>query len=100
VGQLGLGDGTFDHYMIYFSVVVPTLSLGIGFIIGATNDCKDCIVSWESFTILLWFLDFQQGWGWRTGFGCNKMKDFYGSVVTGSAAPLVSEGSQQHAAIL
>jgi hypothetical protein len=27
VGQLGLGDGTFDHYMIYFSVVVPTLRL-------------------------------------------------------------------------
>jgi hypothetical protein len=48
--------------MIYFFVVASVLSLGVWFGIGATNDFKDCTMSWESFGLLLWFLDFQRGW--------------------------------------
>jgi hypothetical protein len=40
VKPLGLGNRAFDRYLIYFSIVVSALSLGVGFGIGATNDCK------------------------------------------------------------
>jgi hypothetical protein len=29
VRPLGLGNGVFDSYVIYFSVIVPALSLGV-----------------------------------------------------------------------
>jgi hypothetical protein len=69
VGPLGLGDRAFDRHMIFFSVVVSALSPGAGFSIGATNYCKYCTMGWESFALLLWFLDFQ--WGWWVGFDCD-----------------------------
>jgi hypothetical protein len=53
VGPLGLDNRTIDRYMIYFSVVVSVLPLGACFGIGATSDCEDCAMGWESF-ILLW----------------------------------------------
>jgi hypothetical protein len=45
VGSLGLGDRAFDPYVIYFSVVVLVLLLGIGVSIRAIGDCKNCVVS-------------------------------------------------------
>jgi hypothetical protein len=48
-----MGNGAFDNYVIYFSVVVLALSLGVKVCIGAPGDCKDCAVSWEDFSLLL-----------------------------------------------
>jgi hypothetical protein len=53
----GMDNRAFDNYMIYFSVIVSTLSLGVKLDIGAPSDCKDCAMSWESFILLLGFLD-------------------------------------------
>jgi hypothetical protein len=53
VRPLGLGNGAFDSYVIYFSVVVSVLSLGVEVGIGAPSDCKDCAVSWAGFGLLL-----------------------------------------------
>jgi hypothetical protein len=58
VRPLGLGNGTFYIYMIYFSVIVLALSLGVKVSIGASGDCNDCGMSWGSFVLLLGFLDF------------------------------------------
>jgi hypothetical protein len=57
VRPLGLGNGAFDSYVIYFSIVVSALSLGVKVGIGAPDDCKDCAVSWEGFSLLLRFSD-------------------------------------------
>jgi hypothetical protein len=57
VRQLSLGDGAFDRYMIYFSVVVSALSLGVKVGVLASSDCKDCAVSWEGFGLLLVLLE-------------------------------------------
>jgi hypothetical protein len=46
VKPLGLGDGAFDNYKIYFSVIILTLSLDVEIGIGALGDCKDCAMSW------------------------------------------------------
>jgi hypothetical protein len=53
---LGLGDGTFNSYMIYFLVIISTLLYGVEIGIGSSGDCKDCAMSWESFVLLLGFL--------------------------------------------
>jgi hypothetical protein len=66
VGALGLGNGAFDGYVIYFSVIVLALSLGVKIGSGAPSDCKDCTISWESFVLLLRFVDLwcqNQYWG-------------------------------------
>jgi hypothetical protein len=52
----GMGNGAFDRYMIYFSVVVSALSLGVKVGIRNSGDCKDCAMSWEGFILLLGFL--------------------------------------------
>jgi hypothetical protein len=52
-----LGNRAFNDYVIYFSVIVSALPLGFKIGIGASGDCKDCTVSWESFILLLGFLD-------------------------------------------
>jgi hypothetical protein len=44
VGPLGLGDRAFDRYMIYFSIVVSVLLLGVGFGIRGAGDYKDGVV--------------------------------------------------------
>jgi hypothetical protein len=61
VRPLGLGNGVFNSYMIYFSVVVSALSLGAKVNIGVPGDCKDFVVSWEGFGLLLGFLDLWRG---------------------------------------
>jgi hypothetical protein len=45
VRQLGLGNGAFDIYVIYFSVIVLALSLGVKVGIGTSDNCKDCAIS-------------------------------------------------------
>jgi hypothetical protein len=67
MGPLGLSNGAFDSYVIYFSVIVLVLLLGFKVGIGASDDCKHCTMSWESF-IFLGFLDLWRMWGWRIGF--------------------------------
>jgi hypothetical protein len=70
VGPLGLGDGAFDSYIIYFSIIISALLLGVKIGIGAPGDCKDCAVSWERFVLLLRLLDLWW-WRWWVGFGFN-----------------------------
>jgi hypothetical protein len=52
VRPLGLGNGAFDSYVIYFSVIVPALSLGVKISIGTSDNYKDCVISWEGFILL------------------------------------------------
>jgi hypothetical protein len=68
VRPFGLGDGAFDSCMLYFSIVISTLSLGVKIDIGASGDCKDCAMSWESFILLSGFLDLWRRWKWWVGF--------------------------------
>jgi hypothetical protein len=63
VRSLGLGNGTFDSYVIYFSTIVLALSLGVKVGIGTFNNCKDCAMSWEGFILLLGFLGLWRRWG-------------------------------------
>jgi hypothetical protein len=69
VRPFGLGDGAFDNDMIYFTVVIWALSLGVEIIIGAFGECKDCAMSWESFILLVGFLDLWWRWKWCVSFG-------------------------------
>jgi hypothetical protein len=62
VRPLCLGNGAFDGYVIYFSIIVSTLPLGVKVGIGASSNCKDCTAGWESFVLLLEFLDLWQRW--------------------------------------
>jgi hypothetical protein len=62
VRPLGLGNGAFNNYMIYFSVVVSTMLLFVKVGIGAHDDCKDCAMSWEGFGLLLVLLDLWHRW--------------------------------------
>jgi hypothetical protein len=62
MGPLGLGNGAFDCYMIYFSVVESVLSLGVKADIGTSGDCKDCAMSWECFILLLGFVGLRRRW--------------------------------------
>jgi hypothetical protein len=68
VRPVGLGNGAFDSYVIYFSVVVSVISLAVKVGIGAPNDCKDCAVSWEDFGLLLGFSDLWRRWRRWVGF--------------------------------
>jgi hypothetical protein len=63
VGPLGLGDGAFNGYMVYFFLVIYALSLGIKIGVGTSGDCEDCVVSGEGVILLLGFLDLW--WRWR-----------------------------------
>jgi hypothetical protein len=68
VGPLGLGDGAFDCYVIYFSIIVSALPLDVKVCIGTTSNCKDCAMLWESFALLLGFLGLRQKLWWWIGF--------------------------------
>jgi hypothetical protein len=68
VRPFSLGNGAFDTYMIYFSIIISTLSLGVKIRIGSPTDCKECAMSWESFALLLGFLDLWQRWKRWVGF--------------------------------
>jgi hypothetical protein len=68
VRLLSLGNGVFDSYMIYFSVIVLMLSLGVKVDIGTSGNCKDCAMGWEDFVWLLGFLGLWRRWGWWIDF--------------------------------
>jgi hypothetical protein len=68
VRPLGLSNGTFDSYVIYFSVIVPALSFGIKVSIGTSSECKDCAICWEGFVWLSGFIGLWGRWGWWIGF--------------------------------
>jgi hypothetical protein len=65
---LGLGNGAFDNYVIYFSVIVPALLLGVKVGIETSSNCKNCAMGWEGFVSLLGFLGLWRRWGWWIGF--------------------------------
>jgi hypothetical protein len=69
VRPLGLGNGAFDSYVIYFFVAVSMLSFGVKVGIGSPYDCKDCAMSWEGFSLLLGFSDLWRRWRRWVGFG-------------------------------
>jgi hypothetical protein len=58
VRPLGLCDGAFDSYVIYFSVIVSALSLGVKLGIGISCDCKDLAMSWKGFIFFAGVLGF------------------------------------------
>jgi hypothetical protein len=49
--------------MIYFSLIVLALSLGVKVGIGTSSNYKHCVMSWEGFILLLGFLGLWQRWG-------------------------------------
>jgi hypothetical protein len=57
VGLFGLGNGAFDNYVVYFSIVISALSLGVKVSIGTSSDCQDCAVSGEGVSLLRGLLD-------------------------------------------
>jgi hypothetical protein len=69
LGPLGLCNWAFNSYVIYFPIIVSMLLLGFDVGIGASSDCEDCAVSWESFILLLGFMDLRWRWGWWIDFG-------------------------------
>jgi hypothetical protein len=68
MGPFGLSGGAFDSYVIYFSVVISTLSFGIEIGVGASGNCEDSVVGGEGFKLLWGFLDLWQRWKQRVGF--------------------------------
>jgi hypothetical protein len=62
VWPLGLGDGAFDGYMVYYSTVISTLMLSVKIGVGTSGDCVDCAMSGEVVILLLGFLDLWQRW--------------------------------------
>jgi hypothetical protein len=56
VRPLGSGNGAFDDYVIYFSIIVSALPLGVKVSTGTSSNCKDCAMSWEGFILMLGFL--------------------------------------------
>jgi hypothetical protein len=69
--SIGLSDGAFDDYMVYFSVVISALLLGVKTGVGTSSDCEDCAVGGEGIIFLLGFLDLWQRWRRWVGFGFN-----------------------------
>jgi hypothetical protein len=68
VRPLGLGNGEFNNYVIYFFVIVSVMLLGVQVGIGTSNNCKDYATGWEGFARLLGFLGLWWRWGWWIGF--------------------------------
>jgi hypothetical protein len=52
VEPFGLGNGVFDSYMIYFSLIISALSLGVEISVGTSGDCEDCVVGWKGVVLL------------------------------------------------
>jgi hypothetical protein len=65
---LGLGNGAFDNYVVYFSIIVSALPLGVEVCIGISSNCKNCVMSWEGFALLLGFLGLWRRLWWWIGF--------------------------------
>jgi hypothetical protein len=60
VGPIGLSNGAFDSYMIYFFVVISALSLSVKVGIGTSGDCEDCAMSGEGISLLWGLFDPEQ----------------------------------------
>jgi hypothetical protein len=71
MGPLGLDDGAFDDYMVYFPIIISALPFCVKVGIGTFDDCEDCAVSGEGVILLLGFLDLWRRSGWWVGFGFN-----------------------------
>jgi hypothetical protein len=44
--------------MIYFYIVISALSFGVEISIGASGDCKDCVMSWKKLHFVAGILGF------------------------------------------
>jgi hypothetical protein len=60
VRPFGLSDGAFDSYMIYFSLVISALSLGVKVGVGASSNCEDSTMGGEGIGLLGRLLDLWQ----------------------------------------
>jgi hypothetical protein len=69
VRPLGLSDGAFNGYMVYFSVIISALALGVKVGVGTSGDCEDCTVGGECIILLLGFLNLWWRWRQWVGFG-------------------------------
>jgi hypothetical protein len=67
VGPLGLSDGAFDGYMVYFLVVISMLPLGVKIGVGTSGDYEYYTMGGEGIILLLGFLDLWQRWRWWAG---------------------------------
>jgi hypothetical protein len=63
-----MGNGAFDNYVIYFSIIVSALPFGVKVCIGTSSNCKDCTMSWDGFALFLGFLGFWRRLWWWIGF--------------------------------
>jgi thiazole synthase ThiGH ThiG subunit len=54
---LGLGAGAFDDKMIDLSVVISSLPLVIEISVGASSDCKNCVMSGKAIVLLRRLID-------------------------------------------
>jgi hypothetical protein len=57
VRPFGLGNGVFNNYVVYFSVVVSALSFGVKVSVETAGNCEDCVVGGEGFGLLWRLLD-------------------------------------------
>jgi hypothetical protein len=63
-----LCKGAFDDYVIYLSVIVSMLSLGVEISVGTSGNHKDYAMDWESFALLPRFLILWWRLWWWIGF--------------------------------
>jgi hypothetical protein len=68
VGPLYLCNGAFDGYVIYLSIIVLVLQLGVEIGVGTSGNRKDCAMGWESFALLLVFLILWWRLWWQIDF--------------------------------
>jgi hypothetical protein len=64
VGPFGLGNGTFENYIIDLSIIVSPLPLGVKIGVGTSGDCEDCVVGGKSISLLHRLVSLWQRW-WR-----------------------------------
>jgi hypothetical protein len=68
VRPLGLCDWTLDNHMVYFSIVIPAMSLAFKVCVGTPGNCNDCAMGWKGFSLLPRVLDLWWSWRWRVVF--------------------------------
>jgi hypothetical protein len=51
VRPFGLCDWTFDNHVVYFPVVIPTLSLAFELYAGTPSNGEDSPTGWEGFIL-------------------------------------------------
>jgi hypothetical protein len=69
VRPFGLGNRAFDSYVVYFSVLVSALSLGVKVGIGVSSNCENCAMGGEGFGLLQGLLDLWLRQWWWVCFG-------------------------------